>query len=224
MIDKEDKMPGFKKDSFICPHCNTYAHQEWFRMSKVAIPSSYEFPEQASVVIPKGMLDNLFLSTCSCGKYTLWIDKKIIYPKSSFVPSPIEEMPEDVKAEYLEAKNIVNESPRGASALLRLALQKLMVHLGEEGKKIDKDIGNLVNKGLSVKIQQALDSIRVIGNESVHPGEMDLKDDINTAKSLFIILNLIVKEIIVQPKEIEELYGRLPVSKKEGIKNRDKNI
>jgi hypothetical protein len=50
-----------------------------------------------------------------------------------------------------------------------------MPHLGESGKNLNTDIGNLVKEGLSVDIQQALDSLRVIGNESVHPGELDLK-------------------------------------------------
>lgn len=64
--------------------------------------------------------------------------------------------------------------------------------------------------------------MRVIGNESVHPGQLDLKDDQKTAIILFKLLNLIIKEKIVQPNEIDELYGSLPDAKLVGIINRDR--
>ena len=97
-----------------------------------------------------------------------------------------------------------------------------MKHLGQDGKDINKDIGELVKKGLPVKIQEALDSLRVYGNEAVHPGEIDLKDDRETALKLFKLLNIIVHDMIIQPKEIEDLFNCLPQNKLEGIKNRDK--
>jgi hypothetical protein len=211
--------PSFGVNGFNCPHCEAYSQQIWYDI----IQAGRSLPQRRGMEMHQGSLDFLSISYCTkCEAYALWIDKKMIYPKSSTAPLPIEEMPHDVKEDFLEARNIVNESPRGASALLRLALQKLMVHLGEDGGNINSDIGNLVKKGLPVTIQQALDLLRVVGNESVHPGEMDLKDDNDIAISLFKILNVIVDLMIVQPKEIEELYDRLPTSKKEWIKNRDK--
>jgi len=89
-----------------------------------------------------------------CNKYTIWIDKILIYPQSSSAPEPIEDMPEEVKQDYLEAKNIVNLSPRAAAALLRLALQKLMIHLGERGKNLNEDIASLVKKGLPKRFKK----------------------------------------------------------------------
>ena len=64
--------------------------------------------------------------------------------------------------------------------------------------------------------------MRVVGNEPVHPGEFDLKDDQKTAIVLFKLLNLIVREMIVQPNEIDEVYNSLPDTKLEGIVNRDR--
>jgi hypothetical protein len=130
-------------------------------------------------------------------------------------------MPADVRVDYEEARSIVGRSPRGASALLRLAVQKLTVDLGEKGANINDDIKSLVVKGLPIGVQQALDSLRVIGNEAVHPGEMDLRDDVETATALFGLLNYVVKDRIAEPKERKRLFGLIPEGKREAIAKRD---
>jgi hypothetical protein len=133
-------------------------------------------------------------------------------------------MPANVKGDYEEARAIVNASPRGASALLRLSLQKLMPHIGEKGDNLDDDIRDLVKKGLPQMIQQALDAVRVIGNNAVHPGELDLKDDITTAKSLFDLVNLIVDYTITKPKNVKAIYERIPKGAKDAIARKDNDF
>lgn len=130
-------------------------------------------------------------------------------------------MEEDIKQDYNEAANIVEKSPRAAAALLRLAIQKLCRQLEEKGENIDSDIANLVKKGLPVQIQQSLDIVRVIGNESVHPGEINLNDNKETAYKLFELVNLIAQDRITQPKEVSRLYNSLPKNKIDGITKRD---
>lgn len=137
-------------------------------------------------------------------------------------PLPNSDLREDIKVDYLEARSIVNKSPRGAAALLRLCIQKLCEQLGESGKDINTDIGNLVQKGLHSTIQKSLDIVRVIGNDAVHPGQIDLKDDIDTANKLFELVNLIAQVMITEPKAIDELYTALPESKRKAIEERDK--
>lgn len=58
----------------------------------------------------------------------------------------------------------------------------------------------------------------MIGNEAVHPGSLDLRDDRETANKL---VNFITHKMITEPKEIDDIYGALPVDKLEGIKKRD---
>ena len=105
--------------------------------------------------------------------------------------------------------------------MLRLVVQKLCKHLGEKGKKIDDDIASLVQKGLNPMVQQALDTVRVIGNEAVHPGSLDLYDDRDTASQLFRLVNLIAEQMISQPKHVNDMYNSLPPTKLAAIEARD---
>ncbi len=63
--------------------------------------------------------------------------------------------------------------------------------------------------------------MRVIGNNAVHPGELDLRDDKETALALFELLNMIVEVMITQPKKVDEIYEKLPEGAKEAIERRD---
>jgi hypothetical protein len=134
---------------------------------------------------------------------------------------PNQDLPQDIRDDYYEARDILNRSPRGSAALLRLAIQKLCKELGEKGKNINDDIAELVKKGLPLKIQQALDYVRVAGNSAVHPGQIDLKDDKETAINLFNLINLIADVMITQPKEVDKLFNTLPQGQKDAISKRD---
>lgn len=198
--------PVYGDERFHRPFCNVYAKQEWSQAHR----SGYPIPD-------------LFVCDCAhCREDSIWYKEQMIFPDSGSAALPHEDMPDDVKADYDEARGIVAKSPRGAAGLLRLALQKLMPHLGEPGKNINDDIASLVKKGLPAQIQQACDTLRVVGNESVHPGEMDLNDTPEIAHALFDLVNMIVDVRIAQPKKLQELYGSLPTGKLKGIEDRDK--
>lgn len=167
---------------------------------------------------------NLNLSKCfSCGEISVWIHDRLIFPPATEAPPPNPDLPEAVRLDYEEAGKILILSPRGSAALLRLAIQKLCAALGEKGKNIDDDIASLVKKGLSPLVQKALDSVRVIGNEAVHPGTLDLKDDRDSASRLFELVNIIAEQMISNPKHVEELYAKLPEEKRKAIEKRDAN-
>ncbi|MEQ6355499.1 DUF4145 domain-containing protein [Lysinibacillus sp. M3] len=201
--------PIFNEKSFHCPLCNVYAKQDWHIL--------YYHPNW------NASLHGFNTYRCSyCNGYSVWKDGKLLYPESTIAPNPHEDLPQELLEDYIEASNIVNKSPRGAAALLRLVLQKLMVYLGEQGKDINKDIGSLVQKGLHPQVQQALDIVRVIGNESVHPGQLDLKDDTATTQKLFEFINFIVEDRITRLNTIQSLFDKLPEGKRKGIENRDK--
>jgi hypothetical protein len=165
---------------------------------------------------------NLVLSRCySCDGFAIWLEDRLLYPAKESAIAPHEEMPEAIKADFNEAASIVDKSPRGAAALLRLCIQKLMPILSEKGKNLNDDIASLVQKGLEVEIQKALDIVRVTGNESVHPGQIDLNDDKSTAIALFELVNLIVERRIAAPKRIAAMFDKLPPGAREQIEKRD---
>ena len=146
----------------------------------------------------------------------------MIYPGSSSAPLPNPDLPEEIKTDYEEARAIISRSPRGACALLRLCVQKLCGFLGESGKDVNADIAALVKKGLNPKIQKSLDIVRVIGNEAVHPGQIDLRDQPTTATQLCSLLNVIADAMITEPNVIESLYAGHPETKLQHIEKRDK--
>ena len=128
--------------------------------------------------------------------------KNLIYPKKILVEQPNKDLSKDIQADYLEAANILNDSPRSAAAILRLALQKLCKQLSEKGKNINDDIASLVKKGLNPTIQKALDSLRITGNNAVHPGELDLSDDVERVIKLFKLINFVAEKMISEQNEI----------------------
>ena len=194
---------------FNCPHCGVFAHQVWSQTGmflnahtdrNLAFAQS-DFDARASI--------------CQhCGKLCLWFNGKMIFPDTIGVEMPNEDLPPDIKADYMEAASVLQKSPRAAAALLRLALQKLCKHLGGKGKKIQEDIDLLVENGLPKGVLEAMDSVRIIGNEALHPGQIDIRDDTGTAATLFRLINFAADKTLTDPKQLQEFYATLPDSKK----------
>lgn len=171
---------------------------------------------------PGSYLAGLTVSRCvACDKFTVWVGEQPAWPVAGrSAPLPSDDMPEDVRSDFEEAALIAQISPRSAAALLRLSIEKLCRHLGKSGS-IDKMIGDLVKDGLNSRVQKALDIVRVTGNEAVHPGTMDLKDNLSTVSSLFMLVNLIIERTLTENRHIDEAFESLPKEKLEGIERRN---
>lgn len=205
---------------FTCPYndCRTFAVQHWGEPNGIAIRNGSNWGTRG-----EGKMPHVTFSKCeACDREAIYIGGQIVLPSETDAPPPAVDLPDDCVPDYEEARTILPRSPRGSAALLRLVIQKLLPHLGASKTAINDAIGELVSAGkIKTQIQQALDTVRVIGNESVHPGEMDLRDDRETALAIFRIINLIVETEITEPKRLEALYASLPQSKLEGIAKRD---
>lgn len=245
-----EKTPVYKSVTFQCPHCQVIAQQQWFDVRSAgdtinAIIRHFFFDyrsrineyEQTAITsflkeltprlirdMQSYIPDTFSVATCaSCNDISLWIEKEFVYPKKTSLPPPNNDIDENIKALYQEAATIFIDSPRGATALLRLALQILLKQVGKSGENINNDIKELVSEGLSPKIQQALDLLRVVGNNAVHPGQINIDDNSEIAFKLFHVLNFIADEMLTKPKELELLYSNvIPEETKKHIKQRDR--
>lgn len=210
--------PEFKKTAFNCPLCGAFSKMDWSQLC------TSEYYSDAS---------HIWRCLCShCKESSYWqadsdrSDEEsghMVYPTTATVPLPHTDMPASVKADYEEARQICARSPRAAAALLRLGIQKLCRELGEPGENINSDIASLVQKGLPVEIQQALDIIRVVGNNAVHPGQFQPDDVADVASSLFELINQIVEETISKPAKLKALFERLPSGARDAIERRGRD-
>lgn len=222
------KEPKFNEHFFTCPYCQVYAQQKW-EISGIRIDWDNKYgtvsrPVNSNPNYNFDELDKLSISTCqACNKYHIWHNDKMIIPTNSPIPMPLEDMPEVVKNLYLEARDVHPISYKASCALLRLALQHLCEELLKDRStgQINKDIGELVKEAVPQEFQQALDIVRVVGNNAVHPGKMDESDVEEYAITLFELLNYIVQEKIVRPKMIDGIYNKLPNGVLKEIKKRD---
>jgi len=211
--------PEFGKGAFNCPFCNAYSRMNWLQTYVRGSRGGFD-------------LTLTYVVICThCNERSYWladpyegdapIAGRMLSPQATPAPMPHQDMPADVRTDYEEARLIAANSPRGAAALLRLGIQKLCVHLGESGKNINDDIAAPVRKGLPVEIQQALDIVRVVGNNAVHPGELNASDVAAVSSALFDLVNQIIEERISRPKKLQAMFAKLPQGAQQAIKKRD---
>ncbi len=203
-VNKNDA-PKPEAQAFTCPHCGVFSSQSW--------ENEYKY---------KSTFHTIFGTCKHCSKHTIWHNEKMIFPRLSSIEKPNEYLSDEVKDLYNEAALILTDSPRAACGLLRLALYRMTLELGESGNNLNDNIGNLVEKGLTRPIQQAFDIIRVRGNQSLHDLAINLNEKPETAMKLFAIINIIASRMFEEPKKIEDEFQLLPKNSQESIVKRDK--
>lgn len=214
MTDKNYVAPLYNLDWFNCPHCWAFSHHKWYDIWYWMAGFN--------------RLD-LNISICvKCEKYCIWSREKeeMIRPNVVTAPLPNEDMPDDVKELYEEARQISSLSPRAAAALLRVSLEKLTAFLWETEWKLNTRIWNLKKQWLPEKVIQSLDILRITANEWwSHSWEIDLtwEDNQEIVNGLFFLVNFIVEKVISDNKRVDEMYSLLPEDKVKWIKNRDSN-
>ena len=228
------------EDAFNCPSCGAYAHQLWHRteirempweriaessplldaFEKLAVRahalSDRDATEWTSVV------PGVSFSKCGrCKNSAIWLRNRLLWPNGGLAPPPNQDLPEDVRRYYMEANEIARASPRAAAVLVRLAIEALCETLVPGKRDLNAAIRALVDKGLSRRTQMALDVVRVTGNNAAHPRRIDDGDDLPTAESLLLLVNLIAEEVISRTRTVDAMYDGLPARVRERIAEAD---
>lgn len=221
-----------KASDFICPHCNVHSQHKWKTLKfeediKDADFNNSLFENSGFSICNRHIEEDeytIYISRCTrCGSKTIWVNREMIYPQLK-APIPNKDMPQSVLEVYREAEAIYTKSPRSACALLRLAIEKLCTELNAQGNNLNDKIRYLVSNGLPAKIQQALDSIRVIGNKAIHAGQISVDvESCETAYALFEIINIIIEKMVSESIKIDNIFSALPESVKNDINIKDKN-
>ncbi len=190
--------PERELGTFTCPQCGALSPQVWRKYYRESRRGAH------------AEIDYFAVSICTgCEAPLFWFKDRIIEPDIQSAPPPNRDLSEDIRRDYAEAAAIAPRSPRAAAALLRLALRKLCRELGQDGRDLSADIAVLVARGLTRRMLDVLNSVRVVGTDAVGPGTVDDRDDADTVGLLFTILNLIADEMISRPKYLDQAYARL---------------
>lgn len=207
---------------FTCPHCDVTARQQWYGnhnaipLDTDAVPAVYYKTTRGIVCNNKEISTWAFCECENCKKLTVWHSEEMVFPKHPNGQEPSPDMPDDVRDVYLEADSVLELSPKSAAALLRLALQMLLKDVLQDKATdyIDRDIKQLKTMTGNDTLIKALDTVRVFGNESVHPGTIDLNETTEDAEYLFTVLNMIVEYLISQPRRLNEMFEQIPPRKR----------
>lgn len=204
-----------------CPHCLGLTQHIW---------GVLQFHAHADTS-PVNAFD---AATCiGCNKISIWTytsgtrlftPSKKLWPPTSLAPLGDAGLAGLSGEVYAEAASVLDASPRAAAALLRLCLELLLkdLDIGKKNDNLSSRIGAArKERGIPETIKEACDVLRISGNGAVHAGQIDGDDSHETALALFGLVNLISHRLVTEPKQVGEMYARLPESVRENIDKRD---
>ena len=218
--------PKFREGKFNCPHCHVYAVQTWL----FEIILNMKNKESFRTFVGKGYFDeknidmddrNCLAKCLHCGKLSIWTDKKMIYPATPSAPAPVDDMPKGVKKIYEEARLVEPHSKRAAMVLLRVSLERLMLHLQMKGKTLHEKSKNLEKKGVTEEAVRWLLAVKGMGNEAAHIANIDPNDKeiVEKLNKVFTTINLIVTVTITLKNMADDLTKKQPKNANQTKKN-----
>lgn len=238
-------MPEVGRTAFNCPRCGAYAHQEWDDLAtsywdevnnELAVNSFLDSkPDSFGIVHRLARLQasrdgaepvneiepgNWSAAQCvRCREWSVWRDKRMVFPGVALGSPPHEEMPAEARELYEEAREVVGTSRRAGAALARAALERLLSVLDPVDGRLSL-FGRIdhVMPRVSGSLAKMLTLVRHAGNESVHPNSdpddvmILVLDPANEAvvSVMFESINDLVDELISKPRRQQELFEKLP--------------
>jgi Domain of unknown function (DUF4145) len=118
---------------------------------------------------------------------------------------PIEEAGDEIEEsaeDFEKAAAILNKSPDGAAALMRICIQNMLPLLKKEGRELDDNISSLVHKGLEVEIQQSMDTLQVLRKTPFQQSYNRFNEDREMATKFVKLLNGILQRRMLKNREL----------------------
>lgn len=214
MSDKLYVQPEKGKAAFTCPHCGAFAGQTWEEAWVKGPTPGYYY---ASPVTTAQCL--------ACNNYSYWVWSELVKPRPNDAPRLGDRFPRHIIEIHAEAAQIMLDSPRAALGLLRLCVDLVCLDRGATGDNLNKRIGSLVDAGVAQRIQKALDTIRILGNDALHEtkyGDHDRAGYQEAVARCFWLLRYLDTHLYEEPAQVDKIYEELPAPKLEAVESRDK--
>jgi hypothetical protein len=190
--------PALRAPHFVCPHCGVDAQQLW---------QDADFPARGTGEVDKALLR---AQCVLCGGRSYWIDGAMAWPHPTLGLPPPDDLPEDLRGLYDEARAVAPISPRAGAALLRLLVERLIASLGVPDGTLSDRIASLAAEGqLPAQVVEGLTAVRADGPASLRPGEIDAdaEDDAGVVLLLCRLVDAIVDTTITLRRHRAELVG-----------------
>ena len=211
----------------ICPHCNVNFWEEWTKTS--ALVWNDEEKGQGIKHAPCPNCGRLIIKIFEGkidpdeGDFEINQEDKLpvdyneftVYPNPSGSDIP-EEIPEIYRADYIEAKAVLEISPKASGAISRRLLQNILQdEVGIKGTNLSKQIDSFLElPNVPSHLSKSVDAIRNIGNFAAHPNKETKTGEIITVEPgeadwLLEVLLSLCDFLFVQPKRIEKRRNEL---------------
>lgn len=183
LSEKIIKDKGECRIQFVTRICSECTHNTYFEVINPRIIKDEEYKVQATQIYPRTSTIELF---------------------------PNEDMSEEQKQLFNEAKDIFDISPKAAGALLRCLIERILREKFNEkhSKSLLHSILNdeKVKEELGDKLINFCNACKLIGNDAAHSSLIIYEDESKQeVEFLFRLINAIAEKLLSQPKEYDEL-------------------
>lgn len=163
-------------------------------------------------------VQNVSISYCfNCNEICLWVVDQMVWPRCATGPEPKLHASPEVRRETEAASHMLDASPRGAAAFLRLATEKLCKELGGSEESAKPEMAPLCQDEVDARVQRVLDAMRIIESNAVPPDHVGVGDTRATAETLSGLVNLICEKMIMEPRHLQALYAKVREGAQNGI-------
>lgn len=215
-----DGAPGYQKDGYVCPHCGHSAHMVWRQLWEEGEDGFARLEEDGPWVDGVSPTISWFAAICQrCHAPQIWREDAMIYPRTSTIPAPHADLPDEARELYEEGRAVAGISPRAGAALARASLERALRSLDPVAgsPKLDQRIEHVIPE-LSVPLVKLLTAVRHSGNKSLHvedaPDDLMVlvldPDQVQLMPLLFAAVNQLADELVARPRAADEIFAAIP--------------